>query len=181
MSESLAGKCLLASPFMDDSNFFRSVVLLLQHSEEETFGLILNRPTDFRLDKVVTMVCECDCVHNAPLYCGGPVDGPLFAIHDSDNFGGHRFNDELFVTSDQEELKKLFSEPNVKFKLFDGFAGWGPGQLESELEAGGWLVSEISSSEILADEDCWESMVKRIGNAIVESSTDTCPVDPSWN
>ncbi len=85
------------------------------------------------------------------------------------------------MTSDQEELKKLFLEPNVKFKLFDGFAGWGPGQLESELETGGWLVSEISSVEIMSDEDCWEAMVKRIGSAIVESSTDTCPVDPSWN
>ncbi len=183
MPSSLSGKCLLSSPFLEDGNFFRSIVLILQHSDDQAFGLILNRPTEYLLPKVVSMVCELKCVHNDPLYCGGPVDGPLIAIHDTPDVGGHPCSDRLYVTSDQDDLKKLFVTEGAKLKLFDGFSGWGPGQLDSELESGSWLVSHINSDEILAEEDLWDLLVKRIGNDILGSGLDGAQptADPSWN
>jgi putative transcriptional regulator len=183
MEKHLAGKCLLASPFMEDSNFSRSLVLVLQHSEQESFGLVLNRPTDFTMAKVVSMVCDLECVHSEPLYYGGPVDGPLIAIHDCPSVGGHPFSELLYVTSDQDDLKKLFVTKPARVKLFDGFSGWGPGQLQSELETGSWLVSEITAEEILCREDLWDTMVKRIGHQILASSLAAGPTiaDPTWN
>jgi putative transcriptional regulator len=167
MFHSLVGKVLLASPFLDDPNFYRTIVLMLQHTEEEAFGLVLNRPTDFELKKVASMVCELECVHDAPLYCGGPVDGPLIAIHRSSKIGGHEFLQGIRVTSDQDDLKAIFEEPDIIFKLFDGFSGWGPSQLESELITGSWLLSDISVDQILDRDDLWESMVKQIGHSIL--------------
>jgi putative transcriptional regulator len=182
MFESLAGKCLLASPFLEDPHFFRTIVLVLQHTESECFGLILNRPTEFRLEKVVSMICELECVHDAPLYYGGPVDGPLIALHNSSTVGGHRCNDDLYVTSDQDELKKLFMEKEAGLKLFDGFSGWGTGQLESEVKTGSWLISDITSEQILHPVDLWESMVKQLGDSILqEGGLDRLPADPNWN
>lgn len=167
MFESLAGKVILASPFLEDPNFFRTVVLLLQHTDKEALGLVLNRPTDYTLKKVVSMVCEVECIHDASLHYGGPVDGPLIAVHDSASLGGSKFSETLWVTSDQDILKKLFIENGVRFKLFDGLSGWGPGQLENELSSGSWLVSNIDEETILNQDDCWESLVKEIGHTIM--------------
>jgi putative transcriptional regulator len=184
MCRSLQGNCLLASPFMDDPNFYRSVVYLVRHTEEHSFGLILNRPTDFRLEKVVSMVCDLSCVHDGPLYCGGPVDGPLVALHDQSQIGGEDCIDGLKLCSDQDELKKLFVCKEAKLKLFDGFAGWGPGQLEEELESGSWLVTDIDAELMLCgDTEIWESLVRRIGQNIlaVDEKISDSPIDPQWN
>lgn len=183
MFESLVGNVLLSSPFMEDSHFYRSVVFLLQHSEEEAFGLILNRPTDLRLDKAVSMLSETPCVHDVPLYCGGPVEGPLIAFHNRGDLGGHPFMEGLYVTTDEKELLHVFSERDVILKVFDGFSGWGPLQLEGELETGSWLVSDISTEQIFGDpSELWEQLVKKIGNSIVTSNLNSpTRVDPDWN
>lgn len=172
MFESLAGKVILASPFLEDPNFFRTVVLLLQHTDKEALGLVLNRPTDFSVKKVVAMVCEVECIHDSSLHYGGPVDGPLIALHDSESLGGSQFSPSLWITSDQDILKRLFIEKGVRFKLFDGLSGWGPGQLENELSSGSWLISEIDEETILGSEDCWEALVKEIGHDILLQQID---------
>ena len=184
MSKSLQGNCLLASPFMDDPNFFRSVIYLVRHAEDHAFGLILNRPTDFRLDKVVSMVSESECVHEGPLYCGGPVDGPLIALHDQPELGSEECIDGLSMTSDQDKLLKLFVLKRAKLKLFDGFAGWGPGQLEDELATGSWLVADVDAELVLSsDPNMWENLLKRIGQNIlsVDERISDSPIDPQWN
>lgn len=183
MFESLAGQCLLASPFMDDPNFFRTVILLLQHTEEEAFGLILNRPTDFQLVKVADVIPDCHCIRNEPLFFGGPVDGPLIAIHDNLDIGGHAFLHDLYVTTNDKELKQLLESTEASMKLFDGFSGWGPLQLEGELETGSWMVSDIPKEWILENkEDLWDRMIKGIGNRIVSNSIQSEDLnDPSLN
>lgn len=184
MSKSLQGNCLLASPFMEDPNFFRSVIYLVRHAEDHAFGLILNRPTDFRLDKVVSMVCELECVHDGSLYCGGPVDGPLMALHDQPVLGTDACIDGLCMTSDQDKLLKLFVLPGAKLKLFDGFAGWGPGQLEEEIETGSWLIADIDADLVLSDDpEMWENLINRIGQNIlsVDEKISDSPIDPRWN
>lgn len=184
MSKSLQGNCLLASPFMDDPNFYRSVIYLVRHSEDHAFGLILNRPTDFRLNKVVAMVSDVQCVHDAPLYCGGPVEGPLIALHDQPELGTENCIDGLFLTSDQDKLLKLFVVPNAQLKLFDGFAGWGPGQLEQELEVGSWLVADVDVELVLSDDpEMWGNLLKRIGQNILslDEKISDWPIDPQWN
>jgi putative transcriptional regulator len=184
MCRSLQGNCLLASPFMDDPNFYRSVVYLVRHNDEHSFGLVLNRPTDFRLNKVVSMVCELECVHEGPLYFGGPVDGPLVALHDHPLIGGDSCIDGLKLCSNQDELLKLFVCKEARLKLFDGFSAWGPGQLEDELETGSWLVTDIDVDLVMSeDTELWETLVRNIGQNIlaVDDKISDVPIDPQWN
>lgn len=184
MARTLQGNCLIASPFMEDSNFYRSVVYLVRHNEESAFGLILNRPTDFTIEKVVSIVCDFTCVHEGSLHCGGPVDGPLLAIHDCPTIGGEECIDGLKLCSNQDELKKLFVESSARLKLFDGFAGWGPGQLEEEMETGSWLVVDVDADVILGnDPELWENLLRRISQNILASDEmiSDCPIDPQWN
>jgi putative transcriptional regulator len=169
---------------MEDPNFYRSVVYLVHHNAEQAFGLILNRPTDFTIQKVVSIVCDLECSHAGTLYCGGPVDGPLVALHDWPSIGGEECIDGLKLCSDQVELKKLFVQRDARIKLFDGFAGWGPGQLESEMETGSWLVSDVDADLVLGDDpDLWENLLRRIGQNILaeDELISDCPIDPQWN
>jgi putative transcriptional regulator len=169
---------------MDDPNFFRSVVLMVQHTDEHSIGLILNRPTDFSLEKVVSMVCEEKCVHDGKLYCGGPVEGPLIALHDNPNISGESCFDGVKICTRQEDLIMLFQSKTSKLKLFDGMAAWGPGQLEEELETGSWLVTDIDADVVLGNEpEIWDTLVRRIGQDVLlvdENITDT-PTNPEWN
>ena len=130
------------------------------------------------------MVSDLHCVHDGPLYCGGPVEGPLIALHDQPELGTDECIDGLSMTSDQDKLLKLFVLPTAKLKLFDGFAGWGAGQLEDELETGSWLVADIDADLVLSDDpDMWETLLKRIGQNIlsVDEKISDCPIDPQWN
>lgn len=168
MKKTIAGKCLLSSPFLSDEPFYKTVVFILQHSEHQAYGVILNRPTDHSLTSVVSMVCEMKCVHEGPLQFGGPVDAIMLAIHDHSEIGGYPCGESLYATSDQDDLRKLFLEPEANIKVFDGCAGWSAGQLEMELESGSWFVSDITPEEVMSNDDLWEVMVKRIGNRILE-------------
>ena len=123
-------------------------------------------------------------MHDGPLYCGGPVDGPLIALHDQPELSSEACIDGLSMTSDQEKLLKLFVLPQAKIKLFDGFAGWGPGQLEEELKIGSWLIADIDADLVLSDgPEMWEDLLKRLGQNIlsVDDKITDSPVDPQWN
>ena len=184
MFRTLKGNCLLAAPSLDDPNFFRSVVLMIQHTEEHSVGLILNRPTNFSLHKVVSMICEEKCVHEGHLFCGGPVDGPMLALHDQEGIGGQVCFEGLKICSDQNELIKLFRSKEAKLKLFDGLSAWGPDQLEEELETGSWLITDIDVEEALSlDTKIWEILVRRIGQNILSADEKISgyPSDPELN
>ncbi len=74
--------------------------------------------------------------------------------------------------------------PQAKLKLFDGFAGWGPGQLEEELDVGSWLIADIDADLVLSDDpEMWENLLKRIGQNIlsVDDKITDNPIDPQWN
>ncbi|MFN9853744.1 MAG: YqgE/AlgH family protein, partial [Planctomycetota bacterium] len=73
---STQGKALLASPYLQDPNFQQTVIYMVRHSEEEAFGLIVNRPTDHSLSGVMEQAAHADLQRRGWLHCGGPVDGP---------------------------------------------------------------------------------------------------------
>ena len=82
MADFLSGKLLIASPYLNDPNFMRSVVLIVSHDEEGAFGLSLNRPTDQRLSEIVELSMPKGSVREDDfIYEGGPVEGPLLALH----------------------------------------------------------------------------------------------------
>jgi putative transcriptional regulator len=143
--------CLLvASPALLDPNFLHTVVLLVEHDEEGALGIILNRP----LPLTLAQVCQEGGMafggsDEATAWRGGPMDpqrGVLLVQ------GGLPEDDDTvvdlthFVSHRKDLLENLLGDPEARYRLFLGYAGWSPGQLDQELEMGAWtrrpLVSE---------------------------------------
>ena len=132
---SLAGNLLVARPVLRDSFFGRSVVLLLQHGPEGAFGLVLNRPAQAK---------ELPF----PIFVGGPckMEG-LLMLHGRDDWAEEEDEKVLEVcrgvflgTAEQFEKVSTEEQTEEKFRIFTGYAGWGPKQLESEMDQGAWVV-----------------------------------------
>lgn len=183
-SKLLQGKLLLDSGQLGGSFFQRTVVLICKHDAEGAFGLVLNRP----LGKAVGELIVADlpvALKNSPLFVGGPVQpGALSYLH-TDNFIpeadvmpnlelGHSLDDLL-------EIGEAFSA-SKKVRMFAGYAGWSPGQLESEMKRKSWLTFPASLELVFETppESLWEKVLKSKGgwkNKLLAQM----PEDLSWN
>ena len=180
----LQGQFLVASPHLCDPNFFRAIVLMVQHDEEGAFGLILNRVLDRTVTEVWELLAERACECSLPLHVGGPVEGPIVALHDDPMLAEQEVVPGVFFAAEQENLDRLVRQDEHRFRIFCGYAGWGAGQLEGEMEAGGWLVAPASSEDIFCDVDrAWENVSKKINLDILATGVRLrhVPDDPSWN
>jgi putative transcriptional regulator len=90
---------------------------------------------------------------------------------------------EVFFTTDRDSIQQLVTQNHSKMKFFVGYAGWSPGQLEKELEDGGWLMVSAANQHIFeADEDIWPALMREISNAMYASlNPKVIPEDPSLN
>lgn len=187
--ESIEGKALVASPYLTERNFLRSVVYILRHNENGAFGLILNRPTELTVGDLMSRLSDDQPANAEPIYCGGPVEAPLLIVHDRSSAGeteGFEFSSALglHVTTDQDDIFDIWEKQDCRYRCFDGYSGWSPGQLESELKAGGWLVWDASPDTVFADpEPMWKRAVQQIGREIlaVQIEPSRMPIDPAAN
>jgi putative transcriptional regulator len=180
----IKGAFLVASPHLPDPNFFRSVVLMVEHSDEGALGLILNRVTNTTLKEVWQSVGQASCETDQHLYLGGPVNGPLMALHADPNLEGTEVIPHVFFSSEKQTLEALVLPPARQFRIFSGYAGWGPGQLEQELRVGGWLVAAAHSHQIFGnEEDLWRQVTHAIGSEITHGALRIrhVPSDPQCN
>jgi putative transcriptional regulator len=177
----LAGKLLIAAPTLADPNFHRTVVAIAEHSSEGALGLVLNRPSEARVRDAVPQL-EHLAEFDERLYLGGPVrpDAAIVvaeveplaeALAVVDGVGSVRGDLEL------HELTPLAGRARV----FAGHAGWGPGQLESELEREDWIVAQARGDDLLGEaaEDLWRASLERLGGRYALVAT--MPADPSLN
>jgi putative transcriptional regulator len=173
MVEFLSGKLLIASPYLKDPNFMRSVVLIVSHDEEGAFGLSLNRPTDQKLSEVVELSMPQGVVReDDQIYEGGPVDGPLLALHDLVGIGSPIGGDSsgIWITGDEDHLRLLLGRVDARVRFVAQYSGWGPGQLDREMDSGGWLVGRADCDVLFDDpESVWELAVKRCGREVLSS------------
>jgi putative transcriptional regulator len=182
--DSLAGTFLIASPHLPDPNFYRSVVLIIQHNEEGAFGVVLNRPTDKTASEIWELFSDEPCSYTQPIYLGGPVAGPLLALHDDVSASEVEVLEGVYLSTDRAKLESLVRRDAVPLRLFVGYSGWAAGQLEGELEVGGWLTSRATSKDVFADhESIWNQVAGRIGLEILSPALrrDSVPDDPSLN
>lgn len=181
MESPLKGKVLIASPKLQDPNFARSVVLIVQHDENGAMGLIINRALETTVAEAWTQVSSVPYPNNDPLFQGGPCEGPLIVLHKDANKGQMEVYDGIFLSSDADAVKSLVDDVADPLKFFVGYAGWSAMQLESELAEGAWQVAEINSNLILSTPgELWEELQKRI-KAIGKSMSQTAvrpAVDP---
>ena len=181
---SLSGNFLVASPHLKDPNFVRTVVLMIQHGEQGALGVVLTRPGDKSVRQVWEMIefppVECD----DQIFVGGPVSGPLIAVHTCPEGSDYEILPGLFVSTHNESVDSLVRNDEAAFRLFSGHAGWGGGQLEGELEVGGWLRTTATVDDVFSDyETLWQRVARRIGLEIIAPGVEAqhIPDDPSVN
>ena len=183
----LEGQLLVASPELKDPNFEQSVVLIIHHNSEGAFGLVLTQPTEVSVAKVWKKVSETPCHVVDSIHRGGPVGGPLMALHGNSEIGGDDVLPGVFYVVAAEQLTpvELLVAANVQpARFFIGYSGWGGGQLERELEAGGWLTIPARPEDLFQDpEGLWEVTIKRItGQSVLKAlGIDEFPGDLSVN
>jgi len=182
---SLQGHLLIAAPDLPDPNFSRTVVLLVQHSEEAgALGLVLNRPSQNTLREIWDKLGEGPCPTELILDLGGPVVGPLMALHQQSDLSELEIVPGVHFSSQRENLKPLaLREPPVRFFL--GYSGWAGGQLEAELETGSWLTVLARPEYLFAVEgDLWRIVTRDLGSDTLKAfypSLPSVPPDPRMN
>ncbi|MEC8555221.1 MAG: YqgE/AlgH family protein [Planctomycetota bacterium] len=180
--DSTQGFALVAAPHLSDPNFMRTVVYILRHDDEGALGLILNRPTKVCVNELLSQLGEESCCNEEPVFYGGPCDGPLVMLQ-SVQVDDHIL---IAVASDQEQILAHceHGSSDVKFRLFDGYAGWGAEQLESELNAGDWMVWDVQPNDVFSGaEELWGQAVQSIGREVLTRTIDPAriPEDPAYN
>lgn len=183
--KSLQGQLLVASPHLLDTNFSRTVVLMVQHQPQGALGLVLNRPGPWRVHELWEKVGKGACPSTAPVGLGGPVEGPLMAVHQQPLFADAEVYPGLYFATRTDFLEKIVARTDGVFRLFVGFAGWGAGQLETELTAGGWLTAPAENRLIFDTDtaDIWKVVIEGIGSELMQSSLriKNRPPDPTVN
>ncbi len=181
---SLTGQLLVAGPELNDPNFFRSVVLVFQHDDEGAAGLILNRQLPISVEKVASEALQMQFVGDQPLFWGGPVEGPLMALHTRVSLAELQVLPGLFFSMQRPNIQSLLERGGRDFRIFTGYAGWGAGQLEAELAAGGWLTLAATAEGALGPpEPLWRQACEEIGISIILPRRSPGPQPPSaeWN
>lgn len=182
--KSYQGHFLIASPHLNDPNFLRAVVLLIQHSDEGAFGVILNRPIDKTIQELWEEVNEPPCTSQKHLNLGGPVSGPLMAVHNQEAASEAEILPGIFFSAQKEHLEALVAEDPPQLKLFVGHSGWGAGQLEHELKQGAWMISAATPELVfLEEEHLWQRLTRQLGQAMLVSvlKIKHVPDDPNLN
>ena len=177
---SLAPALLLSMPQLLDPNFNRTVILLCKHRPDEgAFGLVVNRPLVTSGPVVVEVRNETTSVEKTTttserelqVWIGGPVEPQrswILVGHDEGAAEEQlvRVTRGLYLSTSPDLLNRLLgSNPPDRTRLIVGYAGWGPGQLEAELEVSAWLISDIDRDLIFdtPPERMWEEGIRRLG------------------
>ncbi len=162
------GRVLISEPFLNDTYFRRSVVLLTEHSEEGSVGFVLNKPVALSVDDVLTDFPEID----TEVSIGGPVNtNTIHYIHTLGDTIPNSVNvfNNLYWGGDFNVIKQMISNKQIKgseIRFFLGYAGWSPKQLENELSENAWLVSEMKAEQIMQgpDDNLWKEILEKSGD-----------------
>ena len=185
--DSLQGHLIVAAPRLRDPNFFKSVVLMVQHNDEGALGLILNRPLGATIEAAWEQVGETPCQVSGPIHQGGPCEGPLMVVHTDEELSQVQVMPGVHFSTEKDAIEKLVGRDDAgqtRMRFFVGYAGWGPGQLEAEIELASWLSAPAAADQVFGPtEDLWDSLMKLIARSAAAPFMDPriIPDDPSVN
>ncbi|MDA0589687.1 MAG: YqgE/AlgH family protein [Planctomycetota bacterium] len=187
-SENLRGRFLIAANHLRDSNFYKTVVLLLEHNDDGAMGLVINRPMDVSVSSALSKHFDIpDCKHF--LYCGGPVEpNALLILHNSQAYDQEHSPvvPGVYVGTSPDVFDKVVDaaddpDSTFSFQIFSGYSGWGAGQLESEIDRGDWFALPAESSFFFRPEpyEIWEDTLEAFhkSHRILPDQPD----NPEWN
>jgi putative transcriptional regulator len=180
--ESARGQLLIAGPTLLDPNFWRTVVLVVEHNDEGALGLVLNRASETAVGDAVPQLGQLIDPSDL-LYIGGPVQPSAVIVladfEDPSDAALISFDDVgvLGIASDSEEAAAGVR----RARAFVGHAGWGPKQLDGELERGDWIVEPARHEDAFSDRptELWSTVLTRKGGSYALVAR--MPPDPSVN
>lgn len=159
---------LISVPQLLDPNFYQSVVLLIEHTSEGAMGLTINQPTDRPIKTLYEQLGRnWPGEDDAMLMRGGPVQPEhAWILHGPACTSGsrHTVTEDIQLNTSLDALDELAREHHA-FRFFVGYAGWGPGQLDREIQEGAWILSEVDLALIFdtPPEDIWHGSLRRLG------------------
>ena len=183
----LGGRLLVAAPKLDEPTFARTVVLLLDHDEDGTLGLVLNRPSRVPVGHLLP-AWDGRCTGSDVIFTGGPVAddsalglGLLPGPYDGDEPEGFRRVAGPFGLVDLDlDPDEILGDLDA-LRVFAGYAGWSPGQLEDELAEGAWYVVDVAPGDVFGDdtETLWQRVLRRQPGELAFVATPSS--DPTLN
>jgi putative transcriptional regulator len=179
--DSARGQLLIAGPGLVDPNFWRTVVLIVEHSDEGALGLVLNRPSETTVGEAVSEL-EQLLEPEDPLYVGGPVQpSALIVLAEFEQPAEAAliaFEDVGVLASGAQEDPDLSVR---RGRAFVGHAGWGPGQLDDEVERGDWILEPARREDAFTGTplELWSEVLTRKGGSYALVAR--MPPDPSVN
>jgi putative transcriptional regulator len=189
-SDPKAGRLLVATPLLGDPNFRRTVVLIVEHEDVQgTLGVVLNRPTTIGVDQVLEQWTEL-ATEPSVVFRGGPVAPnsalALAMVPGKDEPVGWRALDGAPALArlgllDLDTPPRLLAPAITSLRVYAGYAGWSPGQLEAEIEEGAWYVLTAQPGDVFAPEPdrLWRQVLRRQEGDLAFLAT--YPDDPTLN
>jgi putative transcriptional regulator len=168
----LAPGLLIAMPQLVDRNFTRSVVLMIEHTDHGSFGLVINQPGPIKAGELLdSLSIPWRGDEDALVWMGGPVSTNTgWVLHapelgDDEGPGTTRIAPGIQLSTSPERLRALAARPPERLRLLLGYSGWGPGQLAREMSQGSWLHADLDPEIVFApDPDAmWTAAVKSLG------------------
>lgn len=161
------GLFLIAKPALTDPNFARTVVLVTQDEEARTWGVIINRPTRLKLEEILRGKHPAPHNYRHPIYFGGPVMRQVivsvFRSESPPEHAAFHVLKGVYLTLHPDNIERLLADPKARYRLYAGFSGWAPRQLESEFKRDGWFVLPADEVTLFREktEGLWEELLER--------------------
>jgi putative transcriptional regulator len=180
--DSLRGKLLIAGPTLLDPNFARAVVLVGEHNEDGALGVVLNRPSETTVGEAVPDL-EDLTPPDDPVHVGGPVQPSavlVLAEYEQPEPDTQLVTGTVGFVAVDDEAERVATRLG-RARVFAGYAGWGPGQLEAELERDDWIIADALEDDVF-DSDAstlWSRVLDRQGGKLRLLAR--MPLDPSMN
>ena len=167
------GRLLVATPPLDDPNFDRTVIFVLEHHDEGALGVVLNRPTEEELGEPLDRWEDLQA-SPAQVFAGGPVETDALIALALANSPLDEPSEDLSPVVGRVASADLTADPAFvagrvsAVRVFRGYAGWGPGQLEGEIMAGAWLVFDAEPDDVFATQptQLWRTVLRRQGGRL---------------
>ena len=179
----LEGCLLVASPRMRDPLFDQAVVFVLEHDEQDSFGILLNRPIPETVGKFWEEVSEVPCDNQQPVYVGGPGNGPIVALHTDESAADVPVVPGVFLSVEKDSLESIIQNDSVPQRLFVGTIDWDAKRIEAEIGNGSWMILQATKDLIFAEpEQQWREAFREYQRQCLQSiGVKYIPDDPRMN
>ncbi|MDB4962428.1 MAG: hypothetical protein JWP01_2427 [Myxococcales bacterium] len=171
-SANLAPGLLLAMPQLADPNFSRAVVLMIEHSEQGSFGLVINHPSPIRASELLdSLEMSWQGEDSAVVWAGGPVSPSTgWVLHEplgiaQPGQGTIAITSSILLSTSPDRLRAIANQPPRNIRLLLGYSGWGPGQLAGEMRRGAWLHTTATPSLVFETppDAIWDTAMQSLG------------------